>query len=222
MNTESASPKERIIVAAERLFAEHGVNGVSLRQIGAAAGNGNNSAVTYHFGSKDQLIRDVFEYRLPRLRHRRSLLVEERRPSDLRGWLECQIRAVLEQSELDDSHYMGFVASLFQHGDAFSLLPPEFLADTTNFDERLRQHLAHLGEPVRSHRLGQAMTFIVHAAADRERARAHTRPVLPFAVEVANLADGMVGFLEAPASPSTLDALDRSVAASAADRAGLL
>jgi hypothetical protein len=38
---------------------------------------------------------------------------------------------------------------------------------------------------------------------------------VPFAVEVANLADGMVGFLEAPASRSTLDALDRSVATSA-------
>jgi hypothetical protein len=36
--TESGSPKEHIIVAAERLFAEHGVNGVSLRQIGAADG----------------------------------------------------------------------------------------------------------------------------------------------------------------------------------------
>jgi AcrR family transcriptional regulator len=215
MATESGSPKERIIVAAERLFAEHGVNGVSLRQIGAAAGNGNNSAVNYHFGNKDQLIRGVFDYRLPRLRHRRALLVEERRPSDLRGWLECQIRAVLEQSELDDSHYMGFVESVFQHGDAASNLPPEFLADTTAFDDQLRLHLAHLDEPIRSHRLGQAMTFIVHTAADRERARAQARPVVPFAVEVTNLADGMVGFLEAPVSPSTLDALDRSVATSA-------
>ena len=215
MATESGSPKERIIVAAERLFAEHGVNGVSLRQIGAAAGNGNNSAVNYHFGTKKQLIRGVFDYRLPRLRHRRALLIEEHRPSDLRGWLECQIRAVLEQSELDDSHYMGFVASVFQHGDAVSNLPPEFLADTTAFDDQLRLSLGHLDEPVRTHRLGQALTFIVHAAADRERARAEARPLVPFAVEVANLADGMVGFLEAPASPSTIDALERSFATSA-------
>ncbi len=222
MATEAGSPKERIIVAAERLFAEHGVNGVSLRQIGAAAGNGNNSAVTYHFGSKDQLIRGVFDHRLPRLRQRRALLIEERRPSDLRGWLECQIRAVLEQSELDDSHYMGFVASLFEHGDTVSNLPPEFLADTTAFDEHLRLHLAHLDEPVRSHRLDQAMIFIIHAAADRERARAQARSVMPFAVEVASLTDGMVGFLEAPVSPSTLDALGQSVATSATVRTEVL
>src|SRR5438874_12917484 len=94
------STKEELILAAERLIADHGLDGVSLRQIGAAAGNGNNSAVLYHFGAKSDLIRAVFEYRLPRLRHRRALLIAERRPSDLRGWLECQVRSVLEQSEL--------------------------------------------------------------------------------------------------------------------------
>ena len=62
------------------------------------------------------------------------------------------------------------------------------------------------------------MTFIVHAAADRERARAQRGSVMPFAVEVTDLADGIVGFLEAPVSPSTLDALDRSVATSATVR----
>ena len=49
-----------------------GLLGVSLRQIGAAAGNGNNSAVQYHFGTKDRLVQAVFEYRLPRLRERRD------------------------------------------------------------------------------------------------------------------------------------------------------
>jgi AcrR family transcriptional regulator len=217
MATIESSPKERIIVAAERLFAEHGVNGVSLRQIGAAAGNHNNSAVSYHFGSKEQLVRGVFEYRLPRLRQRRALLVEDHRPIDLRGWLECQIRAVLEQSELDDSHYMGFVASLFQHGEPFDL-PPEYQADTTAFDARVRAHLSHLDEPVRSQRLNQAMILIVHAAADRERARSEARATLPFAVEVANLVDGMVGFLDAPPSSATLAALDGATATSTVAR----
>src|SRR4051794_21430531 len=112
------STKEEIVLAAERLIADHGLDGVSLRQIGAASGNGNNSAVQYHFGTKGQLVEAVFEYRLPRLRERRAFLIAERRPTDLRGWLDCQIRAVLEQSELDNSHYMSFVASLQQHDGA--------------------------------------------------------------------------------------------------------
>ena len=52
MTTIAPSTKEQIVLAAEGLFAERGIEGVSLRQIGTAAGNGNNSAVQYHFGTK--------------------------------------------------------------------------------------------------------------------------------------------------------------------------
>ena len=121
------------------------------------------------------------------------MLIAERRPSDLRGWLECQICAVLEQSELDDSHYMSFVASLSQHGgDAFKHLPKRFVEAQSEFEDHLRACVSHIDEPLRSHRLDQAMAFIVQAAADRERARARRRPVLPFDVELANLLDCMV------------------------------
>jgi AcrR family transcriptional regulator len=202
------SPKEQIVLVAERLIADHGVDGVSLRQISAAAGNGNNSAVHYHFGSKDKLIRAIFEYRLPRLRERRALLIVERRPSDLRGWLECQIRAVLEQSEDDNSNYMSFVTSLYQHGSAaFKNQPKRFIDAQREFEAHLLEHLTHIDEPLRTHRFFQAMALIVHAAADRERARARRRAILPFAVELGNLLDGMVGFLEAPASPTSQAAL---------------
>ena len=195
--------------AAERLFADHGIDGVSLRQIGGAAGNGNHSAVQYHFGSKDQLIQAIFEYRLPRLQERRSLLIAERRPDDLRSWVECQLRAVLEQSELDGSFYMSFVAMLYQQGrrDAFQAVPADVRVATRAFHDRLRSLLSHIDEPLRTHRITQAMGLIVHAAADRERARADGHPVLPFAVELAGLLDGMVGFLDAPASPAALAAV---------------
>src|SRR4030081_3050863 len=116
MPVVAPSTQEQIVLAAERLFARHGIEGVSLRQIGAAAGNGNNSAVQYHFGSKDQLIQAIFAARLPRLHERRKLLIAERRPNDLRSWVECQLRAVMEQSEQPGSHYVSFVAMLRQCG----------------------------------------------------------------------------------------------------------
>jgi AcrR family transcriptional regulator len=203
------STKEQIVLAAERLIADHGVDGASLRQIGAVAGQGNNSAVHYHFGDKDTLIRAIFEYRLPRLRERRARLIAARAPADLRGWVECQVHVVLEESDLPDSHYMSFLASLIQHEDeAFEHQPDEFIEAQREFEGHLRAHLSHLDEPLRTHRLGLAMALIVHAAADRERARAQRRTVLPFAVELGNLVDGMVGFLEAPVSPASLAALD--------------
>ena len=178
------STKEQIVLVAERLFAERGIEGVSLRQIGAAAGNGNNSAVQYHFGSKDRLVQAVFEYRLPRLRERGILVAAERHPHDLRSWVECGIRVLLEQGELDDSNYMSFVVTLYQHGrrDVFEQLSGDFLAGTRTYRDRLASFMPHVDEPLRSHRIAQALAFIVHAAADRERARTSGQLSLPFAV----------------------------------------
>lgn len=47
------------MTAAERLYAEHGVFGMSNRQVSEAAGQGNNAAVGYHFGTKTDLVRAI-------------------------------------------------------------------------------------------------------------------------------------------------------------------
>src|SRR5690242_12177605 len=136
MPAAARSTKEQILLAAERMFADHGVDGVSMRQIGTAVGSGNNSAVLYHFGSKDNLVEAIFEHRLPRLRERRAALIAERRPVDVRGWLACQIDMVLEQSDLPDSNYLRFVASLSQHGgDAFKHLPRRLARGQRDYED---------------------------------------------------------------------------------------
>jgi AcrR family transcriptional regulator len=203
------STREQIVLTAERLLAQRGLDGVSLRQIGAEAGNGNNSAVQYHFGSKDRLIQAIFEYRLPHLYERRQMLIAQRRPDDLRSWLECYVLPILEQGEQECSHYLTFVAMLQQHGrrDLFERIPRKFGAPTRAFLENVGALLPHIPEPLRRHRIAQAMSFSVDAASDRERARANGEGVLSFAVHVADLLDGLVGFLAAPVSPAALAAL---------------
>lgn len=59
----AADTKERILDAAEALFVDQGFVATSLRMITAKAGV-NLAAVNYHFGSKEELIKAVFERRL--------------------------------------------------------------------------------------------------------------------------------------------------------------
>ncbi len=60
----------RILDAAELLFTEHGFEATTMRQITGAA-EVNLAAVNYHFGSKEELIREVFRRRLTWLNQQR-------------------------------------------------------------------------------------------------------------------------------------------------------
>src|SRR5690606_21016003 len=57
------STKDRILSAAEELFAQHGFAGTSLRQVTSLAAV-NIAAVNYHFGSKENLINEVVRRRM--------------------------------------------------------------------------------------------------------------------------------------------------------------
>ena len=57
----SESTKERILDAAERLFADQGIDSTSLRAVTTAA-EVNLAAVNYHFGSKHELYAAVLEH----------------------------------------------------------------------------------------------------------------------------------------------------------------
>ena len=54
----------QLIEAAESLFAQEGIDAVSLRRIGTSIGSANTNIVGYHFGTKSDLINEIFEYRL--------------------------------------------------------------------------------------------------------------------------------------------------------------
>jgi AcrR family transcriptional regulator len=56
------SARQRLIDASEQLFADHGWNAVSIRTIVAAA-DVNLAALHYHFGSKEQLLTEIFTAR---------------------------------------------------------------------------------------------------------------------------------------------------------------
>lgn len=70
------STKDRLLDAAEALFAEHGYSGTSLRQLTQAAGC-NLAAVNYHFGSKERLAHEMIHRRFSPINEERLALLDE-------------------------------------------------------------------------------------------------------------------------------------------------
>ncbi|HEX4223646.1 MAG TPA: helix-turn-helix domain-containing protein [Pseudonocardiaceae bacterium] len=58
-NPRAQLAMDKLVDAAERLYAEHGFAGVSIRQISDAAGQRNKSVVQYHFSNRDELIKAI-------------------------------------------------------------------------------------------------------------------------------------------------------------------
>jgi len=90
-----------IIEAAEQLWGIHGLEGASLRHIGQAAGSANKAAITYHFGSKDELISAIFNHRMASLDARRRPLFDaaqaEGRLNDTYTLLSLLVRPLAEE-----------------------------------------------------------------------------------------------------------------------------
>src|SRR4051794_8960130 len=110
--TRSAITTERLIVVAEQLYADHGLDAVSLRQIAEAAGQKNHAVVQYHFGTKDQLLRAIVRYRTEDAQDQRRIaldaLEQSGRQHDVRGLLEAAV-IPLVRSQPPDSNYLRFV-----------------------------------------------------------------------------------------------------------------
>lgn len=93
-----------ILDAAETLFAEHGLDGVSMRDIAVGAGV-TLALVNYHFGSKDGLYRAAFERRIvPVANMRRAalqrVLEQKKGTPDIRAVLDALARPWVEMRQL--------------------------------------------------------------------------------------------------------------------------
>ena len=97
-----ADTRERLLDAAEKIFAERGFEGASIRAVTQAAG-ASVSAANYHFGSKEALLRETLLRRVGPLNERRlarlDALEEDAagRPLELETIVEAFLRPVFEE-----------------------------------------------------------------------------------------------------------------------------
>jgi AcrR family transcriptional regulator len=112
---KSERTKERILRVAERLFAEHGYEGVSMRELAAAAGV-QLALLSYYFRNKLGVYRAVFERRIaPISDQRRAALrqVLERTdpPPSIEGVLDALARPWVElRGRRGGEHYSRLIA----------------------------------------------------------------------------------------------------------------
>ncbi|WP_058834571.1 TetR/AcrR family transcriptional regulator [Luteimonas abyssi] len=94
MASSQFSTKERILGAAEELFADQGFSATSLRQVTGRA-DVNIAAVNYHFGSKENLVNEVFRRRMDDMSAQRLLMLNAAR-MERPGALEAVLAAFVE------------------------------------------------------------------------------------------------------------------------------
>lgn len=97
-----SDPRSHIVEVAVRLFAEQGLDAVSVREITSAA-RVNVGAISYYFGSKEGLIHEIFEMLLGPVQRRRLALLDrlEEQAPDGPLDLERVLRALIEPAMED-------------------------------------------------------------------------------------------------------------------------
>jgi Transcriptional regulator len=104
---------EQLKSAAVRLFAERGIDGVTVRDITLAAGQRNHASIGYHFGSKDELVRAVIVHGARLIDELRNDMLDRLEagggPSSAEEVIECLLRSSLPAVSPWDECYNRFV-----------------------------------------------------------------------------------------------------------------
>jgi len=201
------STRGLILATAARLYAENGVHAVSNRQISEAAGQGNNTAVGYHFGTKTDLVRAIVHEHAGRMeRIRRDLVARRAGENELRDWVTCLVRPLTDHlATLGSPTWYARCAAQFMTDPA---LRQVIISDAMGAPalqvcaDGIARCLPHLSPPVRAARMDMVRDLIVHACADQERALADHpgAPEPAWAATATVLIDAITGLLRAPAS----------------------
>ncbi|TCC46071.1 TetR/AcrR family transcriptional regulator [Kribbella capetownensis] len=197
--------RELILATAERMFAERGVHEVSNRQISEAAGQGNNTAVGYHFGTKTDLVRAIARKHSEQIEERRKELVAAAEGStDVRDWIVCLVRPATDHmGSLGVPSWLArFNAQLMNDPSLREVVIEESLTSPMmrKILDGLSECLADLPLEVRLERGDMARSVIVQMCAEYERAVAEGTPTARATWHdmATGLIDGLVGLWTAP------------------------
>lgn len=180
---EPARPtKDSILDAAEQLFSERGIEGVSLRCLTGRAGV-NLASVHYHFGSKEQVVKAVFRRRVRVVNRQRIERLERlerhgdpRLEEILTALFEPGLRLAADPER--GRRFMRLGARIFFEPAKYMahLFEEEFAEVIRRFRAALERSLPDLPPEELRIRMHFAIGVLVHTMLDTERARKLTIP----------------------------------------------
>lgn len=197
----AADTSANLVATAERLFAERGVDGVSLREIAREAGARNVMAVQYHFADRAGVLAAIADKHLPVVDARRDALLDaiedEAKPS-MRAMASALVRPLAAKLADPD----GGPAFLRVHADLLNRPVPSFdLTGRSGSLQRWRALLEPMLDPV-AVTLHPRLGALVYAAVELGR-RAATAPHADDRLFVSHLVDTVAAMLGAPLSDET-------------------
>jgi AcrR family transcriptional regulator len=173
-----------LLVTAERMFGDLGIDAVSLLAIVREAGQGNKNAVQYHFGGKEGLVSAILVSRSERIERRRAELLVEAgaagRLDDVPTLVNAMYRPVIEQ--VGEDGRCTFARFLVQYlnypGVQDEITRPLDIARrqqavTNQLKELIQRALPHLSLELVEWRILMQLRLLVACLVESEKAREH-------------------------------------------------
>jgi AcrR family transcriptional regulator len=204
-NDRANSTRDAILTAAERLYAVLGVYAVSNRQVSEAAGQGNNAAVGYHFGTKADLVAAIeSKHRVPIELLREQMVARTAESTDLPEWVACLVCPLTEHLAAmgNPTWYARFIAQAMADPTYQETMFKDALASPSLVQvlKGINRCLPELPDNVQIARSIMVRNLLMHTSAEWERALAEGTPIPAsgWPQATSDLIDAIVGLWLAP------------------------
>ena len=190
--------RSRLLATARRLFAERGLDAVSLREVVRDAGIKHATAVQYHFGDREGLMAAILAEHETRVDMRRNAMLDNYEADavhDCRTVAAIMVRPLARELEdLDGRYYLRICAQVLQR-------PTSVYSETETSIWRWRRHAEEFlpAGAAELHPRYSALAFTVNELARRAVAPARRDDQL----YVSRIIDVVSSIISCPMSPET-------------------